>query len=352
MTIHLVSGFLGSGKTTAIRQACLELQDRGKQIGVITNDQGVRLIDAKFFRQSGIPERQVGNGCFCCNYTDLDNRIESLVEEHHPDIIFAESVGSCTDIVATVMKPLRKQHKGMRITVSTIVDTRLLHMLINEEEKIFEENVKYIFFRQIEEAEIIVLTKTDLAGIRLILDVKKFLTKQFDSKKIIFQNSLSGESSEWLKILSHHPSDPFIASLNIDYGKYASGEAHLGYADQEIVITGNLNAEEAAIGLIKNFAEKIKHISATIGHLKFWMNERCKISFTSTGLDDISRIDIQKNNRCDLMVNARVQMNPQKLNEMWQDALQETISKYNISISGSPVSFFKPGYPRPLHRIA
>ena len=106
MNIHLLSGFLGSGKTTGIKQACVHFMQQGKRVGVITNDQGIKLVDGNFFSKMGIPERQVGNGCFCCNYNDLDRSIQSLIDEFKPDIIFAESVGSCTDIVATVLKPL------------------------------------------------------------------------------------------------------------------------------------------------------------------------------------------------------------------------------------------------------
>lgn len=46
---HLVGGFLGSGKTTAIIQACKRLLQTGQKVGVITNDQGKYLVDTAFF---------------------------------------------------------------------------------------------------------------------------------------------------------------------------------------------------------------------------------------------------------------------------------------------------------------
>lgn len=106
MQIHLVSGFLGSGKTTAIQTACKILMADNYKVGVITNDQGIKLVDTGYFESNSIPNRQVINGCFCCNYNALNQNIQSLIQTNNPDIIFAESVGSCTDIVATVMKPL------------------------------------------------------------------------------------------------------------------------------------------------------------------------------------------------------------------------------------------------------
>jgi len=52
MKLHLLSGFLGSGKTTAIGQACNILIQQGARIGVITNDQGIKLVDSNFFKNA------------------------------------------------------------------------------------------------------------------------------------------------------------------------------------------------------------------------------------------------------------------------------------------------------------
>lgn len=145
MKIHLLSGFLGSGKTTAIQQACNELIKSGNSVGVITNDQGIRLVDGDFFEHLNIPNRQVVNGCFCCNYNDLDSSIQSLIKAYQPDIIFAESVGSCTDIVATVMKPLFNYYPETQITFSIFADICLLGILLKNDSSIFDESVRYLF---------------------------------------------------------------------------------------------------------------------------------------------------------------------------------------------------------------
>ena len=105
MQFHLVGGFLGSGKTTAIIQAARLLVAQGKRVGIVTNDQGKYLVDTAFFRAENFPTVEVTGGCFCCNYDDLEARLRQLQQSAWPDVIFAESVGSCADIVATVVKP-------------------------------------------------------------------------------------------------------------------------------------------------------------------------------------------------------------------------------------------------------
>src|SRR5512133_238535 len=106
MKIHLVGGFLGGGKTTAIANTCKIMADQGIKTSVITNDQGEYLVDSRFIQHSDIPYAEVTGGCFCCNYNQLDTQINNLISSTNPSAIFAEFVGSCTDLISTVLKPL------------------------------------------------------------------------------------------------------------------------------------------------------------------------------------------------------------------------------------------------------
>lgn len=107
MRLNIVGGFLGSGKTTAIANASRLLMQQGKKIAVVTNDQGKYLVDTSFIGSNNVPTAEVTNGCFCCNFNSLSDQIQFLEQTIQPDYIFAESVGSCTDLVATVLKPLQ-----------------------------------------------------------------------------------------------------------------------------------------------------------------------------------------------------------------------------------------------------
>lgn len=71
MKVHLLSGFLGSGKTTAIQNACNILKQQDIKTAVISNDQGIKLVDNSFFNSLNIPDRQVINGAFAAIITTL-----------------------------------------------------------------------------------------------------------------------------------------------------------------------------------------------------------------------------------------------------------------------------------------
>ena len=62
MKVHLVGGFLGSGKTTAITNASVKLRDAGIIAGVVTNDQGNYLVDSRFIDSNAIPLGEVTGG--------------------------------------------------------------------------------------------------------------------------------------------------------------------------------------------------------------------------------------------------------------------------------------------------
>ena len=102
----IVGGFLGSGKTTSILSIAKYLLNSGKKIGIVTNDQGSDLVDTNFLEKFGLTVLEVTGGCFCCNFDEFIRKIRDLAEDEMPDVILAEPVGSCTDLIATIFKPI------------------------------------------------------------------------------------------------------------------------------------------------------------------------------------------------------------------------------------------------------
>ena len=85
---------------------------KGKRVGVVTNDQAHDLVDTNTFRGQGLAVEEVPGACFCCRFDDLVSRVGSLEDSEKPDVILAEPVGSCTDLVATVIQPLKDLYGG------------------------------------------------------------------------------------------------------------------------------------------------------------------------------------------------------------------------------------------------
>ncbi len=355
MKLILTGGFLGSGKTTAIQQACNLLLKENIKVAVVTNDQGDELVDSKFSQGFSIPVKEVTKGCFCCNYTALLENIGYFSKEIHPQIVFAESVGSCTDLVATIANPLAEMHPELTVTISVFVDSYLLWTIINGTSSFTDDSVRYIFKKQMEEADVLILNKTDLLNAQQSKEVQTFMKKEYAGKKIVLQNSLNPEDIQrWLYCLEK-PELTKRKSLELDYEIYGEGEAKLAWLDASVrVANKKISALNASALLSQKIYEKIKAKGYTIGHLKFLINdgtEQFKISYTETSKNE-NHFFNSASIKASVLINARVQTTPKALQEIVYEAIDEVALQTNSTIQIQSISAFQPGFPKPTHRIS
>src|SRR5688572_5234420 len=160
----MIGGFLGSGKSTSIVKMAQHLKKNGLRVGLITNDQGAGLVDTAMLHSYGFPVEEIAGGCFCCRFDTLVEAADRLSKETRPDVFIAEPVGSCTDLVASVSYPLRRIY-GENFTIaplSVLVDpARALRIMGLEAGRPFSDKVIYIYRKQLEEADLIVVNKSD-----------------------------------------------------------------------------------------------------------------------------------------------------------------------------------------------
>jgi Ni2+-binding GTPase involved in maturation of urease and hydrogenase len=357
MKLHLVGGFLGSGKTTAIIGAAKTLMQQGQRVGVITNDQGKYLVDTAFFELANIPTVEVSGGCFCCNYDDLDSHLTQLIDSARPDVIFAESVGSCADVVATVVKPLLelKSDTLSPHSFSVFADARLLRMWLLGKPLPFADNVIYIFEKQLEEAGLLVINKIDLLTADEITETMSLTLDRFGAKVIHAQNSLTADGvNSWLAALSNNPRLLPEQSLEIDYQRYGAGEAELAWLDETITLTVEPHQGQAVVRkVIETITVALADRQIPIGHLKFFVSDGeqgAKISFPT--LNDtavVRQVPPLAGGTITLTVNARAEVAADTLRQLVQQATKEAAG--NAVYQESNVACFHPAQPQPTHRF-
>lgn len=215
--IVVVGGFLGSGKTTFLLAAAKELAKRGKRSAAILNDQSDGLVDTEMAGLQGIPNGEVTGGCFCCRFSDLVSAMDRL-RSHAPDVIFAEPVGSCTDISATILHPLQEYGSVYRLAPYTVlVDPERAEALMQADA---DSNLAFLFRKQIEEADILCFSKSD---------------REHRLPKIAAQHvrQVSGRTGQgvaaWLNEVLSGEVEAGKEILEIDYEQYAQAEAALAW---------------------------------------------------------------------------------------------------------------------------
>ncbi len=360
MKLHIVGGFLGSGKTTAIIHAARALMDQGLQVGVITNDQGKYLVDTAFFRLSDLPAVEVSGGCFCCNYDDMDARLAQLIETSHPDVIFAESVGSCADIVATVVKPLLEMGTDTLrpSSFSVFTDARMLRRRLSGQEMPFSDNVVYIYDKQIEEAGLLIVNKIDLLPAVAVSEIESQLAGQMAGKPYFLQSSLTQSGVQrWLESIQSGQLRLPPAALEIDYARYGAGEAQLAWLDVQVSLTFPENQGHRLLrGAIDQLLLALAARKAGIGHLKFILQgpgilgETGGVKLSFPTLEEpgwAERIPEIYGTQASLLVNARVEMPAEELSRLLRDTLAG--SGMDFQLSGAMA--FHPSQPNPTHRI-
>ncbi len=361
MKIGMIGGFLGSGKTTAIISAAKVLIGQGLTVGVITNDQGKYLVDTHFMRLEDIPAVEVNGGCFCCNYTDFDESLDKLVAQLKPDVVFAESVGSCADVVATVMRPLLqyRQQSAAQLSLSVFTDARLLRAYLDGQELPFQDGVMYVFEKQIEEANLLIINKADLLKAAQLQALIAKVSQKYPDKIIIPQNSLTPQGVKpWLARLAEEDGFPLKQeALSINYQVYGAGEQVLAWYDGIYELGGDSACLVAWVNkFIETVRQKLTEQSIPVGHLKLLVSDpqqHQKISLTSTSDGEapprMSNLGWQA--PLQLLVNARLECSQPEIMNLIGTALEETQDIYPAALKILDEEAFHPGFPAPTHRL-
>jgi hypothetical protein len=215
--IVLVGGFLGSGKTTLILAAARELEQRGIRSAMVWNDQGKELVDSRYASLSGMRSGEVTGGCFCCRLSELIAAVDDL-RAYAPDVIFAEPVGSCTDIVATVLRPLLEYSESYRLAPLTVLVDPVRAREMQGADA--DAGMRFLFDKQLGEADLVCFTKSDLSP-------------EYPEMNAPHVRQLSAKTGRgvpaWLNEVLSGTVITGDQALEIDYAEYARAEAVLAW---------------------------------------------------------------------------------------------------------------------------
>jgi G3E family GTPase len=354
----LVGGFLGAGKTTLLARAAERLVRQGRRVGLITNDQARNLVDTALLLRDGYAVQEVAGGCFCCRIGDLLAAADRLLAEQQPDVLIGEPVGSCTDLSATVLQPLKDLY-GDRFRVapfSVLADPgRLRQALAEGAPQPFPESITYIFLKQLEEADLIVINKVDTLSSREFEEIRTLVERRFPGRRVLAMSAAGGSGiDEWLAaVQGDAPAGSRIAA--VDYDIYADGEAALGWLNAVAQLRADSEADWRAFceEFLEQVRSRLQLRGAEVAHAKVVLSARgCEVAANLTGNEaDVSvRGDATSAAiAAQMVVNVRAHIAPDDLRDVVEASLQAAAGeRYAATIES--MQHFAPIRPQPVHR--
>lgn len=357
----MVGGFLGAGKTTTIARLAAKYVAAGKRVGIVTNDQAADLVDTFSLRQQGYDVREVAGACFCCHFNDLIDKVGQFDDTQRPDVILAEPVGSCTDLVATVIQPL-KQLYGARFHIAPygvlLKPSHGLRILRGEAGAGFSPKAAYIFKKQLEEADAILINRMDELTAK---DADELATRiaAINSDALILRVSAkTGQGFDAYEALLEQRGAFGRRILDIDYDIYAEGEAELGWlnSSSHITATRPFAMDRLLFDVIASLRESLGPEGAEVAHLKvigLWEGFFGVANLVSSHSEaELSLPSHSETSELDLIINARVAIDPEILEKHVQSVVKSVSAAYHANAVFRASQSFRPGRPVPTHRLA
>ena len=177
LPITVIGGYLGAGKTTMVNH--LLRHAKGLRLAVLVNDFGALPIDADLIEAEGDDIISIAGGCVCCTFGgDLTSAILKMSKlDPRPDHLLIESSGVAipSAIVGTIS--LMDDIRTDGIVILADAET----VKASAQDKYMSDTV----IRQLSDANIIVLNKTDLVDVNALGETVHWLKEQNPNVRII-----------------------------------------------------------------------------------------------------------------------------------------------------------------------
>ena len=154
LKIDIISGFLGAGKTTFIKRL-LDTHLKNEKVVLIENEYGEVSVDTDILNDAKIEIKELSQGCICCSLVgDFSKSLNEVIKQMKPDRILIEpsGVGKLSDIIKAV------QSAGLADNINSLVC-----MVDAKKAKMYDKNFGEFFIDQIEHAQTVILSRTDIS---------------------------------------------------------------------------------------------------------------------------------------------------------------------------------------------
>lgn len=337
----VVAGFLGAGKTAAIASLGNLLKAQGHTVGVITNDEGTELVDTAHLRAEGFRVEEVAAGALGTQPEALIRAAERL-KASDCDIIFAECSGTSGNLRTTLLRPIEQTH-GTSVSIaplSVVLDAvRAARFLRLDSGGNFSEKLHYIYRKQIEEAELLIINKCELLSAPQLARLRKSLGEVAPNASILTVSVRENTGlDEWLDcVMKKEHAAKDAAALDLEV--FNDAEALLGWLNCTISVSSvrYFDGGKLLTNLATTIQSLLKQDALEVAHLKLMLRARNG----STDTTDTASINLVRNDlapelsgeirepvqRAELILNLRAEAKPEFLHAAVNRAVLENMER-------------------------
>jgi len=315
-------------------------------------------------RGRDLPVEEIAGGCFCCRFDELVSAAQRLTCKQPADVLVAEAVGSCTDLIATVSYPLQQLY-GEQYTVaplSVLIDPiQAARILGLEPEGAFSSDVRYIYQKQLEEADLIIINKSDLIEEPILERLRTMLAASFPAAELLVVSTrCQGNLGPWFQrlVFGQQKVRPV---MDLDYTRYAAGEACLAWLNASVTFRAlaKIDPDAWLLQLAREIYRGLESAAAEVAHLKLSL-QAMDHAVRGTAVVSLVRRDLQPENGWRLgraidggrvLINLRAETASDTLEATLKQSLARMERLNGLSIELERIECFRPSPPVPTHRI-
>ena len=191
--VHLISGFLGTGKTTALKSLMAQKNPDEKWV-IIVNEFGEIGIDGAVLSDNGIPVAEIAGGCLCCVAgPQMSNTVTKMLRDVAPDRLMIEASGLAH--AASVIDELKTPPLDQSLEIGavfTVVDPRQFVSPDYAQQALYKD--------QIGVCDVLVASKTDLCSPEVLAEFREKAATLFPPKALVAEVDNAQMNIEWLDI--------------------------------------------------------------------------------------------------------------------------------------------------------
>jgi G3E family GTPase len=174
------TGFLGSGKTTAILAVARALGDRGERVAIVENEKGAIGVDGPYLESQGLGVREISDSCICCDIqSNLGHTVRLLESLYQPTWVLVEASGVAhPDELANTIED--EAIPGAQWSMVALIDARRFDRLWPD-----IGGLGYLLRWQAERGDVVLLTKADAASTEHLQRIEQTLRTVRDDAPIL-----------------------------------------------------------------------------------------------------------------------------------------------------------------------